>query len=285
MDSEEQTRRADTQGRTEGLQPWGAWEPTEPTWPQQLVLPMLLALGWLLFELTANATLALFIACLRFGWQDFRTAIWLRRTDPHPRRAKAGFWFYLSSGIWKTAIVPVLAVFVIGILWAMFASAHEDPNEVLVRQMAFALAVGMGASGILVIVVGVAVAFSLSGSLRMWIHHDLHRSRRENLWPPEWPHPLWRHDNRGRAILATALIVLTVTLPLLLFPLAVMLAPGAEIAVVLGIVFGVPITSTFLYAALRDKVFASSPEECWPESVVLSPELAAQRILSEEISG
>lgn len=262
------------------FQPWGSWQPTESTWPQQLVLPLLLALAWLLFELTANATLCVFVACLKFGWQDFRTAIWLMRTDPVRPRGKSGFWFYLSSGIWKTAIVPILAVFIIGILWGLFASRAFGANEAILRQIHAAMKVGVGASAILVIVVGIAALTTWRNDLRMWVHHDLHHSRRENVWPPEWPYPLWKHDNRGRAILATALIVLTITLPAVLFPFAVMLAPGAEITVVLGIVFGVPIGAAFSYALLRERIFAITPEQCWPESHVTTPEEAVMEAIS-----
>ncbi|MGI9427436.1 MAG: hypothetical protein ACR2NM_02180, partial [Bythopirellula sp.] len=64
-------------------------EPLPPTAFDRLLLPLLLLLAWLAFELTANATLSLVLACLKFGMNDFRTAAWLWQADPHRSRARA----------------------------------------------------------------------------------------------------------------------------------------------------------------------------------------------------
>src|SRR5688500_12502652 len=64
----------------------------------------LLLLGFVIYELTAYPALGIGTVCLKFGWEDFRTALWLRRTDPLPARGRACFWLYLSFGLLKTAI-------------------------------------------------------------------------------------------------------------------------------------------------------------------------------------
>ena len=246
--------------------PWNYHDAPMQTWPERMVLPALLCFAWLLFELTANATLSVLVACVRFGWQDLLTACWLRRVDPHPARAKTGFWFYIASGIWKTALVPVLAVMIVGVAWALFAPRAIRMDAGAAEQVWSALGVGAGASAALVFVVTIGVLHALLGNVRIWVHHDLHRSRRQRVWPPEWPRPVWQHDNRGRAILATALIAITICVPPLLYSYAVHLDHGGEIAAMLALVFGTPIFATLTYASLRSRIFAHRPWQCWPES-------------------
>lgn len=247
------------------FRPWNFSDDQEP-WPERMLMPGLFCLAWLLFELTANATLSILVACLRFGWEDFRTAWWLRRMDPQPARARTGFWFYLASGVWKTALVPVLAVMILSIGWGLIAPRALALEGRAAQQIWSALAVGAVASGILIFLVGIGVVHALVGNVQMWVHHDLHRSRRANLWPPEWIRPVWQHDNRGRAILATALIAATIGSPIVLFGLVIHLQEDFRALAVLALVFAPPIGATLTYAALRSRVFALRPWHCWPES-------------------
>src|SRR5437764_11490447 len=70
-------------------------------------------LGLLVYEFTTSPALGAAMLSLKFGWADFRTALWLRRTDPDPDRSRACFWLYAAAGLWKVA----LASFVI--FWAV----------------------------------------------------------------------------------------------------------------------------------------------------------------------
>jgi hypothetical protein len=234
-----------------------------PARTAHLVLPGLLVLCWVLFELTANATLSVLVACLKFGWEDFRTAHWLRGADPDRDRGRACSWFYLASGVWKTAVMPILLIMILAACWAVF-NPRAPRAGALREQMASAILVAMVAAATLVVVVAVAVAVAARHEVRVWVHHELHRSRRERLWPPAWTGSFWQHENRGRAILATALIFATIGFPPLAFRLVVTLEQRLEIAGVLAIVFGTPMLATCAYAVLRERVFAASPEECWP---------------------
>ena len=80
-------------------------------WANVLSVPLLLVIGWVLYELTAQPALGVAAVCIKFGWDDFRTAWWLRRRDPDWRRARACFWLYLASGLWKLAISASLMIF------------------------------------------------------------------------------------------------------------------------------------------------------------------------------
>src|SRR5579864_658654 len=70
--------------------------------------PMLFVIGWLVYELTTKPTLGAVAVCLKYGWEDFRAAIWLRRVDPRRLRGRACFWLYLAWGLTKTAAVACL---------------------------------------------------------------------------------------------------------------------------------------------------------------------------------
>src|SRR5690606_5475257 len=87
-----------------------------------LSLPFLLVVSWACYELTSQPSLAAMLLCLKFGWEDFRTGWWLRRTDPLRPRGAAGFWLYTSWGLWK-AVLAALAMMVVVVV----AEAHFGP--------------------------------------------------------------------------------------------------------------------------------------------------------------
>src|SRR4051794_36905981 len=89
--------------------PAPAWRPTPP-------LPLLLVVGWVLYELTAQPALGVAAICLKFGWEDFPPAFWLRRNDPQRTRADACFWLYIASGVWKAAITASVMIFAFAFL-------------------------------------------------------------------------------------------------------------------------------------------------------------------------
>jgi hypothetical protein len=47
-------------------------------WHTPLTWSALAALGLLVYELTAQPALGVSVLCLKFGWNDWRTALWLR---------------------------------------------------------------------------------------------------------------------------------------------------------------------------------------------------------------
>src|SRR5262249_49520249 len=58
----------------------------------------------LLFELTAQPVLSVPILCAKFGWEDFRTAWWLWRSDPYRARGRTHFWLFLANGLLRIVI-------------------------------------------------------------------------------------------------------------------------------------------------------------------------------------
>ena len=243
-------------------------ERNPPLW-DRLLGPMFLLLAWVAFELTANATLSVVLACLKFGTNDFRAACWLWQVDPHRPRARACATFYLASGIWKTSIVPLFIGGGVAIAWAMVAPQAMQRAPVVTKQLFLALTVGMWAAGILVFLAGGAALLSLAARWRIWVHPNLHRCRKEAIWPPRFEPTDYPLSNQASLIILTAIFaavllgpVLTLlTLKLLEFP-----APVHR-AMELLIIFGYPIFGAFAFGYLRSKLFARTPWECWPESI------------------
>lgn len=258
-------RRRD-QAEAQMLAALPTFERPSPTFLEQLTLPALLLTAWIVFELTANATLTLLAACLKFGWEDFRTAGWLKRVDPNLGRGRTCCWFYAASGIWKTSLMPIVVVMIASLAVALLSPRAFLENEAVATQTWSAIVVGLAASTLLVLVTMVAAALAVAHGVRVWVHHDLHDSRRHDAWPPRWRSPVWQHENFGRAVLATALLFATIGLPPLLFRAIILLGQRMEIAAALLVVFGIPMAATTAYAFLRGRIFAGHPWQCWPES-------------------
>src|SRR4051812_13976413 len=85
-------------------------------WERLFSLPVLLLLGWLVFELTAQPALGIVVLCLKFGLRDVQVACWLRHTDPWRARGRATYQVYLASAGWKVIGGAFLLIFVLIIL-------------------------------------------------------------------------------------------------------------------------------------------------------------------------
>src|SRR5947209_1697135 len=88
----------------------------------------MLAAGILVFELTKSPGLGAAIACTKFGWEDFLTARWLRRTDPDRRRGRTCFWLYVASGLWKCALTGIAVMFAVTFLAAAMQAPQPRPR-------------------------------------------------------------------------------------------------------------------------------------------------------------
>jgi hypothetical protein len=175
----------------------------EPPRRPSLVLPALLGLGILVYELTAQPGLGAAIACTKFGWDDFLTARWLRRRDPDRNRGRASFWLFVAAGLWKTAVTGVVVMFAVAFLEATIRRNGPAPApiaEALFGAFVAAL-VGFGLS-----TVATALAFvgALRHRVRLWIDAAVHRDRRADRWPPV---STAGRRNRAGAVLFTALFL------------------------------------------------------------------------------
>ena len=236
----------------------------------RLVWLLLLGLAILLFELTAEPTLSATIAFGKFGWNDWKTARWLRRRDENRFRGRVCFWFYLSSAMWKIAVAPLVALVVLALLVAFLPMNPRPPMR---QAITTSLLVTGCALGLLAITSSIAVAKALWQRRRVWVHFDLHRSRRLDVWPPQVSADSYQFENRARVVLVTSMIG---TLYVGGTALMAVLGPAPQdnftravmsitlIAMLLG-----PLLIGFAYAALIRTVIARHPWECWPECQVV----------------
>jgi hypothetical protein len=245
-----------------------------------LVLPVLLAVGFLVYELTAQPGLGAAIACTKFGWDDFLTARWLRRRDPDRRRGRAEFWLFLAAGLWKTAVTGVIVIFAVGFLEAAIrpppqvGQVRQPPSEAVVGALLAAF-FGFAFS---TLATGRAFITALHNGVRLWIDGRVHGDRRADRWPPI---STAGRKNRAGAVLFTALflgmlVALSVFRVLLRAALRGWIGggpQGRQLAETMTNVFcfGVFLLVPVLIMVIRDilgqHALARSPAECWGNPV------------------
>ena len=148
----------------------------------------LLAAGWVVYEITAQPALGTALVCLKFGWEDFRTACWLRRTDPDPVRGRACFWAFVAWGLCKTTGLAYALCFAIllGIGWTEQLIRHRllAGNGGLTEALIGVAVVTV--AGFLVCSLATARALWLARQhgLRLWVNSSVKSARRHGWWPP-----------------------------------------------------------------------------------------------------
>jgi hypothetical protein len=124
-------------------------------------------------EFAGPLVLAAFIAVSVMAVRDFLTAAWLWRRDPDRGRARAALCFCLSRAMLKLTAA--------GISLASLVDAPYGWHRRIDWRLPTALMAGLGAHAALA-VAGYFLA-SRSG-VRIWIDSGLHRSRKQDVWPP-----------------------------------------------------------------------------------------------------
>jgi hypothetical protein len=221
----------------------------------------LVALAWILFELTHNLALGAIAVCLKFGWEDFLTARWLLRNDPERWRRRGTFWLYVSWGLWKTAIVAFLMSLGFAMVAARLAPPAVPAMPEPLRAFLSTLLTTLAGFGLSTLTTVLAVLCAWWGGARLWLDSAAHRARRLDAWPPA---PLCEgRSNRLSHLVLTALglgffvaiIGLLVTGPVW--------AGGFVLS--MGLSIAAPVMILVLRDLISRKVGADSPYECWPE--------------------
>jgi hypothetical protein len=148
----------------------------------------LIGLAVIVFELTSEPALAAITVCLKFGWDYFLTALWLRRTDPNRPRGQAFFWLYLAGGLWKTALVAFLMTLgyilvLVALLDAAPNAGKQGPVQQALPSAKIAALTFLTAFGLSYLSLMAAVALAHWYRVRLWLNGRVHRARRENVWP------------------------------------------------------------------------------------------------------
>lgn len=218
------------------------------TWVERWSWGALLGLGFLIYELTARPSFGISVACLKFGWNDVRTARWLWRRDPRRGRGWACFFFYLAFGLWK---VTAAAVIFTGCLTALVTVLGRNPPE------EFWHLAGTAAGGVVLLAVipMIGVAFARRHGVRVWMDGSVSESRKENRWPP-----VATGFNAVSGLLFPAMIVPVMAAAFLAFKFCgqIFVPPAVFLT-------GVAIWSQF------HGVTAKSPDECWTDPATECP--------------
>ena len=214
-------------------------EPASYRWTERISWGTTLPLGWLIYELTAQPSFALVVACAKFGWNDFLTAHWLLRTDPDQGRGRTCFWFYVASGLWKITV----AAFVItgSILILMVALNGKPPRGLFDAGLTAAIGITL-----LAVIPLVGVMHARVFKVKVWVDSSIHAYRRHDIWPPQAT-----GFNSTMGLLFPALLVPVVVTALVTIQLGIWSF--------LACVFGEGIYIWMLFRG----VAAERPADCW----------------------
>jgi hypothetical protein len=268
-------------------------------WSAVLSWPLLVLLGWLLFELTAQPGLGAAVLCVKFGWNDFRTAWWLRRRDPWRARGRACFWTCLASGCGRVGFTAFLVVSVcVGLAptpgrpGRPGGAANGVPAEFLIG-----LIIGFVGGLLMLLTAGRGLWLAWRHGVRVWVSPAIHQARRWDLWPPSaagrqpdnmagclviWLRTVTfgpagnQLDNTAGCLVIWLLVaLLMVAFSLLVFGLVFLVPqPGQDagalclLGVLLVFLIGGPVVILLLMDYLRGHVLARYPEECWPAAAL-----------------
>jgi hypothetical protein len=225
------------------------------TWLPPLAWSLFILLALIAFELTAQPAVSAVVLCCKFGWNDLRTGVWLRRRDPWPARGRACSWFCFAWALAKIALAAFVSAEVVFVLIHVIErngpAPVNPPNSFI--GVALLLLIAMPVAAFFA-AVGCVVA--RRGRIRVWIDPSLHRARETGHWPPEFTEP--RQDdlsNRAawaRAAMLAVMFVLNLTLCVVL-----VLAFHPVLSIVVG---GAGLIATI---ALCTNTVARHPAECW----------------------
>ncbi len=224
--------------------------------------PVLLTLGFVVYELFAEPALGVTVACLKFGLPHLWAGIWLLAKDPKKRRAVASACCYWGYGALRVGAVAFPTAVVIGTLM------QQRVDELVVTAL---LAFGGIACYSALMMLGVLLAWWWG--VKVWLSPAVPHDLRLGPWPPRWPGP-----NRLGVAVKFAMLVcgvvfgLTVILLLLQFlrlVLGRLWRPWLEAAATICAIFLMFAIPLFWYAwgeRLEEQVPADDPESCWPDS-------------------
>jgi hypothetical protein len=239
----------------------------------------LLTVGWVLYELTTRPEVGVVVVCAKFGWEDFRAALWLRRHDPWPYRGRTCFWLYLSFGLLKTATVAA-AVCMGKFVTQVIVGGQQQGPQALWGAIAGTVWVHLESLGFAALTLAYALFLAWRGRIPLWLGRVAHRARRLDTWPPGGA--AHSRPNGLQAVLMAVSLFLgyAVSIAAIVFfrdpfrALLVGLGAWALIPLLLIWVIG-PAAALLLSRRVARPLMASHPLECWgspgPEDVADDP--------------
>ncbi len=239
---------------------WGLFHATETDAAarrrNRLAWLAVIAIGVIVFELTASPVLTVLVGCLKYGWDELRGARRLKRLDPNPVRGRVCARFLTAFGLWKVSGIAFLLFFLVAFLYSMFFDPFRwagGPGGPPVEHLtAFLLAVISFLLSCLWSLI--AIASALLYRVQVWV------GRRHNQVP----------------ILILSVGALLVVPPLLALWLGVIyricggFGESALVSVLFAVMFAfffllLPVGLIRVLGSLEHRIAARWPGECWPE--------------------
>jgi hypothetical protein len=233
--------------------------------------PSLIMLAWLLYEVNSQASLIVVLLCLKYGWEDFKTARWLRWRDPNRSRGRTCFWLFVASGFWKITIRSWILMLVGPLLHAFFAgpgngAANARDLPPFFMERAIAAMIGLL---LCTITTSIGIIRALLLGQRIWVDSEVSRAREGNWWPPP-DGPSERVNTAGRLIVSSLLaVVLPPTVVCIAFWAGANRNVGEDDAIrqaliILLITLGtIPVGLLIVRDWFARRLFAKAPSKCW----------------------
>ncbi len=256
---------------------------------------MLARLPWWLIAMLAllvaeivHPAIGVVVFCLKLGWDDFRTALWLWHRDPVHSRGAICSWFYLSSGLWRVCASSLALMLVAIATFAFFVPKQPDQWPVgrpppdadteMPAQMMMCMIVWLSSFATATMLTVVATLFALRRRMKVWISRSVSDSRRDNQWPPRPMLPENPDANSLKACLVFTGLGL-VGMLLVVGAIAFLVAEDGParngnnqgivalfcVLVMLGIISGSSIAVLVIGDRVSRRVAARSSVECWPD--------------------
>ncbi len=237
----------------------------------------LIAIGFVLYEWTRQPALATDALCLKFGWEDFKTANWLWRSDPCRARGRACWWLFVGGGLWRVAGIALLTNLVV-----IFGIALTEPGkpgggkpaggDAFDRLMYSFCGAGVTAlAGYFLAGAAAAVAAFLAwrNGIRLWLNRSVRNARQWKVWPP--PDPAVQTRNWLVVLPLTAAFPLGATLVCTEYVvLDEWRVPHADF-LSLGTVAILIVPFSLACAYVGEAVAAARPSACWPPDEAAGP--------------
>jgi hypothetical protein len=241
--------------------------PVPRRWVNSITWTTLIGLGFVVYELTSQPGLGVAILCIKFGINDFSTALWLRRIDANVKRGRTCFWLYAATGLWKIAITGTILMFTVATVngalnRAPAAKGAGQPPDAFIGAMLsafFGFQLSMMAS---------ITAFFTAWmrGIKLWYSSAMHFARRRKIWPSYHPQP---GSNRVGRLVLTAFIGLA-TLAIISLSAMVLAQPNRGLSLIwssslMGMMFGGAVGILSLWDLIRRNMLAACPFDCWGE--------------------
>jgi uncharacterized membrane protein (DUF485 family) len=234
-------------------------DPAGSSRPFHVPIWIFLVVAAIVTELTAHPAIGVAVFCLKFGLNDWRTAIWLVRVDPQSRRSHSIWWFLVGSGFLKIFLMSSIAFPILAGWWAAIFRVRVR-DEVLVAMM-----IGLGGMVFSFVVNHIGLYLAARRRVRVWLNRQLHQCRANNQWPVRLT-----GANRVREMLNGSALPAILSLVLgAAFLIVFAMQGNIQGGTISGIVTLVSSLILLGHGLSVKRIVARSPDECWDDLPVL----------------